>query len=145
MVDVWAEEFEKGSGDFNLTYPKGFGPSNGYFLLLNTFQTYSLWEKSNEFIISITNENNYFDIIRNFYTLEPGYFYKFKVQPSQITTTYKFDSMSKEDRNCGLHTDSSKLKYMQRYSESGCELEYGWVNFFYYQRLKLEILKLNNA
>jgi len=138
MVDVWSQEFEKDSGDFNLTYPRGFGPSNGYFLLLNNFQTHSIWNKTNEFIISITNKNNYFEIGQNFYTLEPGYLYKFNVQPSQITTTPKFNSLSKGDRNCGLSTDSSKMKYMLGYSKSGCELECGWVNYTVLSKTKVE-------
>jgi hypothetical protein len=128
MVDVWTREFEQNVDDFNLTYPKGFGPSKGYHLIINDFEPYGgLTSRGNRYSLSITNENNYFDVVHSSFTLDPGYFYKFKILPSHITTTSKFDSMRQEDRKCGLYEDSSKMKHFLGYTKSGCELECGWV------------------
>lgn len=127
MVDAWTKMFESDAGDFNLTYSNGRGPFSAFYIVLNDFESYSFWRKRNGFILSITNEENYFDVIRNYFVVEPGYLYSFEILPSQISTTPKFEAMNREDRNCGLFGDSSGMNHTTGYSKSGCELECGWV------------------
>jgi len=129
-MDVWSRVFDEESKPFNLTYPKGYGSSKGLYIMLNAFETHGFWRKNQDFILSVTNEDNYYDIIRNSYTLEPGNFYTYKVMASQITTTQKFDAMSRDDRKCLLQSESDGIKYLSEFSRSGCEFECAMVRQF---------------
>ncbi len=127
MVDAWTGIFEKDTVEKNLTYPSGYGPSNALHIFLNGFESYTVSKQRNRFILSVTNEKNYFDIIRSSHILEPGNIYKLKVVTNQITTTKKFDAMYSDYRKCNLTKDSSGMRHFSEYSKRGCELECGWV------------------
>lgn len=122
-TNVWSTVFDQEYGEFNLTYPKGYGSSKGLYIMLNGFETHGFWRKNQDFVISITNEDNYYEIVRHSYTLEPGNLYTYKVMASQITTTKKFEAMSVADRKCLLQSETDGIKYMSGFSRSGCEFE----------------------
>jgi hypothetical protein len=73
--------------------------------------------------MSITNENNPFDVYKQNYLIEPGRFYMFRVLASQMVTTNKFDLLDVSLRNCSLPSENRNLKLFQKYSKSGCEYE----------------------
>jgi len=55
MVDIWTKVFKKrDDDDFNLTYPSGYGPSNGFYIFLNQFETNTMKRLSNRFILSVS-------------------------------------------------------------------------------------------
>jgi hypothetical protein len=82
--------------------PTGYGSSNGLNFILNSFEPYSLQRSSKNFILSISNENNAFDVFQQKFIISPGYSYTFKVVAAQTVTTERFDSMDVADRGCFL-------------------------------------------
>jgi len=122
-LKVWNSVFGTNISNRSLVYPKGNGAAKGMYFILNSYESYGFNRHSNEFILSITNENNPFDIAKSNFNLLPGQSYSFKVMQSQIGTTSKFDSMNFQDRNCALPNESGKLRYMKMYTKSACEYE----------------------
>ena len=85
----------------------GYGSSNGLNFIVNSFEPYSLQRSSKNSVISITNENNAFDIFQQKFIISPGYSYTFKVVATQTVTTERFNSMDVADRGCLLPGDNS--------------------------------------
>ena len=64
------------------------------------------------FILSITNENNPFDIFKQSYIIEPGNVYTYRVIANQIVGTDRFNAMEPVDRGCSLpHETGLLVKY----------------------------------
>ena len=122
-LQVWNSVFGMNNPNSSLIYPKGFGASKGMYLILNSYESFKSQRTSNDFILSITNEDNVYDITRNSFTLLPGNIYTFRILASQTRTTAKFETMSRQDRKCALPNEKGKLKFMKNYSMSGCEYE----------------------
>ena len=101
----------------------GSGPSNGFYFVLNSFERVKASRDSNNFIMSITNEFNPFDIFEQNYPIETGHFYTFRVLANQVVTTDKFDLLHLSQRNCSLPNENGKLNLVQNYSKSGCKYE----------------------
>jgi hypothetical protein len=119
FIESWANVQE----DVTPIKPTGSGPSNGFYFILNSFERVSSLRFSNNIIMSITNENNPFDVYKQNYLIEPGRFYMFRVLASQMVTTNKFDLLDVSLRNCSLPSENRNLKLFQKYSKSGCEYE----------------------
>ncbi len=122
-LQAWNLVFAYNISNRALVYPKGNGAVKGMYFVLNSYEYSGYTRYSNEFILSINNENNPYDIYKSHFNLLPGQSYSFKVTQSQIGTTSKFDSMNYEDRNCTLPNENSKLRYMRMYTKSACEYE----------------------
>ena len=93
----------------DLISPSGFGPSNGLNFVVNFFEPYDAQRSSKNFILSITNENNPFDIFKENYVLEPGNIYTYRVVASQIGATERFNEMDAKSRNCSLPHEKGSL------------------------------------
>ncbi len=68
----------------NLVNPTGFGSGNGFNFILNAHEPFSNHRSDKNFILSISNENNPFDIFEHNYLIEPGNFYTFKILANQV-------------------------------------------------------------
>ena len=119
----WNKVFGINQFNYSLTYPKGFGSSKGMFIILNSFESVKSPRTTNDFVLSISNENNNYDIVRHNFQVQPGNFYTFRIMASQTTTTTKFEAMNLKYRNCRLDVEKGGLKYMKSYTKSGCEYE----------------------
>ena len=119
LIENWNKVFNLTQKDFTqFEYPTGFGASNGFYIILNAFEASGYQRTSKDFLISITNENNYYDILHRSFAVKPGQFYTFRVMTSQLTTTQKFDKMKQDIRNCSLAHESESLKFIQNYSRN---------------------------
>ena len=103
--------------------PTGYGKLHGLNFLLNSFEIYSKDRSSNNFLLSITNENNGYDIFKQNYVLKPGFVYTYKIIANQILTTERFNSLDQTTRGCYLPSEDEKMKLMKFYSKSNCEYE----------------------
>ena len=83
IPDSWIEllNLNKKSTILN---PLGYGPSNGLNFALNSFEPFNGQRSSKNFILSISNENNPFDIFKQKYTVEPGFMYTYRVVANQV-------------------------------------------------------------
>jgi hypothetical protein len=107
-----------------LLKPLGHGPNFVLNFVLNSFERVNNQIRSSQnFILSITNENNPFDIFRQSYFIEPGFSYKYQILADQIVTTKEFDNMEPSIRNCSLPNENSKSNLTRTYSKSSCEYE----------------------
>jgi hypothetical protein len=107
----------------NILRPTGYGKLHGLNFLLNSFEIYSKDRSSNNFLLSITNEHNGYDIFKQNYVLKPGYAYTYKVIANQILTTDRFDSLDQTTRDCSLPGENEKMNLTKLYSKSNCEYE----------------------
>ena len=87
------------------------------------FKTISLQGTSKNTILSISNEQDWVNIITNHYQIQPGYTYTFKVVASQIITTQRFEAMKLEDRKCFLSREGQNISIMKNYTKGGCQYE----------------------
>ena len=55
------------------------------YIILNSYESFGLQQQTSNFILSITNENNPYDIIRQSYNILPGNAYTFRVMASQVS------------------------------------------------------------
>jgi hypothetical protein len=62
-----------------LVQPSGSSSSNGCKIILNSFERVTAESLSRNFIVSITNEHNPFDIVNRNYLIESGHSHIFKV------------------------------------------------------------------
>ncbi len=108
--------------DAKLEYPTASGPSQPLFIVVQSFEP-SLARASQEFMLSFTNEFNPYDVIKESFKIMPGYEHTFRIIPSQISTTKRFDEMKLSDRKCQLKHENNGMKLMLSYSKSGCEFE----------------------
>jgi hypothetical protein len=108
-----------------LSNPSGYGPSHGLTFILNSFEFINSERSSKNFILSITNENNPFDIFKQSYFVEPGNSYTFRVSANQIITNERFDAMPHIERNCLLPKEHLNSNFFRKYSKSSCEYECG--------------------
>ena len=92
MVEIFEEKFlpESWQKTFNLkdhvnlTNPSGFGPTHGFNFAVNTFKPYNDQGVGKNVIISITNDQNAFDIFKQNYVIEPGFLYTFRIIANQV-------------------------------------------------------------
>ena len=66
---------------------------------------------------------NAYDIYRQNYVVEPGYFYTFRVVANQIVTTERFDNLHQNMRGCKLPHENGNENLFKFYSKNGCELQ----------------------
>ena len=71
--------------DSNVLNSPGFGSANGLNFILNAHEPFSQQRSSKNFILSISNENNPYDIYEHNFVIEPGNFYTFKVLANQVS------------------------------------------------------------
>jgi hypothetical protein len=107
----------------NMLRPTGYGKLHGLNFLLNSFEIYSKDRSSNNFLLSITNEHNGYEIFKQNYVLKPGYSYTYKVIANQILTTDRFNGLDQTTRGCGLPGENEKMNLTKLYSKSNCEYE----------------------
>jgi hypothetical protein len=103
--------------------PSGFGPSNGLNFVVNSFEPYDSQRSSKNFILSITNENNPFDIFKQNHVIEPGNVYTYKVVASQIGATDRFNEMDYKNRNCSLPHEKGNLvnnSFLVQFKQQNC-------------------------
>ena len=129
ISDYWISMFEQQIYQ-SLINPSGFGPSNGLNFILNSFEhnliasSSLLYERlSPNFILSISNEFNPYDVYKQNYFIEPGNIYTYRILANQITTTERFEDMEPASRNCSLPKESKNLNFTKSYSKSACEYE----------------------
>jgi hypothetical protein len=103
--------------------------SNGLYFILNSFNPKPKddpnpkEESSRNFILSITNEFNPFNVYKQNFVIEPGYSYKYRVVANQVATTERFDKLEKQNRNCLLASENKDSNLTNHYSKSGCLYE----------------------
>ena len=119
--EIWNSTFGLGH-DANLEYPTASGPSQPLFIVAQSFEP-SLSRTSQYFLLSFTNEFNPYDVIQESFKIMPGYQHTFRIIPSQISTTKRFDDMKLADRKCRLKHENDDMKLMKSFSKSGCEFE----------------------
>ena len=61
---------------------KGAGFRNGMYIVLSSFNPFKdqLANKDTDFVLSITNEFDVFDVFRQSFDILPGYAYTFRIQ-----------------------------------------------------------------
>jgi hypothetical protein len=106
-----------------LVQPSGSSQVNGFRLILNSFEQYDLKTSRTNFILSITNEHNPFDIIHRNYLIEPGYSYTFSVLANQMISSSVLNKMEPNDRKCHFAYESKLINITKLYSKSSCEYE----------------------
>ena len=106
-----------------LVQPAGPSPSNGFKFILNSFERFGLEPSRKNFILSIINEYNPFDIINRNYLIEPGYSYTFRVLANQVISSSNLNKMEPNNRKCLLANESELLNLTKMYSKSSCEYE----------------------
>ncbi len=106
-----------------LENPTGYGPSNGLNFIVNSFEASSANRSSKKIVMSITNENNPFDIFKQNYFIEPGNSYTYTVLANQIITNERFEAMTPTERSCSLPHENVGSNLTNKYSKSGCEYE----------------------
>jgi hypothetical protein len=111
------------SNKSTLLKPTGHGPTNSFKFVLNSFEHIGADPSRNNFIISITNENNPFDIVNSNYFIEPGYVYTFRVLASQMVISPDLTYTDPNYRKCLLPHEIGNRNLTKKYSESGCEYE----------------------
>jgi hypothetical protein len=84
-LSVWKSVFEPNKTNSSLVYPKGFGSAKGMYIILNSYESIGMQQQSNDFILSITNQYNAYDIVRQSFNLLPGNAYTFRVMASQVS------------------------------------------------------------
>ena len=82
-LNTWSSVFDSNNMSRPLAYPKGYGSTKGFNIILNSFESFKSQRTSNQFVIAITNENNHYDIIRHSFNLLPGHEYTFRIMASQ--------------------------------------------------------------
>jgi len=118
----WSKVFNQAQKS-HLFHPIGYGPSNGFNFILNSFEYVGSKRSSNNFIMSITNENNPYDVYKENYIIEPGHLYTFRILANQVITNERFNGLNQASRNCSLPHESVMLNLTQNYSKSACEYE----------------------
>ncbi len=111
------------SNKSTLMKPTGHGPTNSFNFVLNSFEHIGADPSRNNFIISITNENNPFDIVNSNYFIETGYVYTFRVLASQMIISSDLTETEPNYRKCLLPHEIGNLNLTKMYSESSCEYE----------------------
>ena len=118
---AWSSTFGD-KNDSDLIFPAVWGPSQPLYILVQSFDPRQLGN-GNNFFLSFTNELNPFDIIQNRFEILPGYQHTYRVIPSQITTSPRFDDLSLNERGCRLKSETGEMNLFNSYSKSGCEFE----------------------
>jgi hypothetical protein len=111
------------SNKSTLMKPTGYGPTNSFNFVLNSFEYFGADPSRNNFVISITNENNPFDIVNSNYFIEPGYVYTFRVLASQMIISSDLMETGPNYRKCLLPHEIGNLNLTKMYSKSSCEYE----------------------
>ncbi len=111
------------SNNSTLMRPTGYGSSNSFNFVLNSFEHFGADPSRNNFIISITNENNPFDIVNSNYFIEPGNVYTFRVLASQMIISSDLTETDPNYRKCLLPHEIENLNLTKVYSKSSCEYE----------------------
>jgi hypothetical protein len=105
----WASVLNAKDQTSQLVNPSGYGPNNGLNFVLNSFESFSASRSTKNFILSITNENNPFNIFKQNYIVEPGNAYTYRVIANQIVSTDRFNLMDPSKRNCSLPNEIGSL------------------------------------
>ena len=122
LVDLWTKVFEPNES-VEFKNPVGYGPNNGLYIVLNMFKTDSIEGTSKNSILSITNENEWVNVFGNYFIIQPGNSYTFKVTANRMITTKRFDDMKFEDRNCHLPHETKDSYLMKNYFKGSCLYE----------------------
>ena len=122
LVDQWTKVFEPNE-NVQLAHPTGYGPNNGLYFVLNMFKTDSIESTSKNSILSVSNENEWVNIFGNYFIIQPGNSYTFKVTANRMITTKRFEEMQVEDRNCFLPHETKGLDFMKSYFKGSCLYE----------------------
>ncbi len=116
-------------------YSNGFGPSSGFFMVLNTREllesqadtkeaTDSFIRKTSpNFLVSVGDSHSAFDLVRQGITVKPGFRTRIKVMQSQVLAADALGELSLEDRNCRFPHENEGMKLLSNYSLNGCEFE----------------------
>ena len=118
VINLWNNHFnlKLETQDFK---PTGHGPVHGLNFVLNFFQPKLAGTKNTNFIVSISNPANLFEINREHYEIRPGNHYTFKIFANEIVTTDRFNDMDPISRNCFLPRENQNLEFVKVYSKSG--------------------------
>ena len=92
IVDIWNSRLNL-QEKVTILKPDGYGQNYGLNFLLNSFTTEAFNRTTTNFLLSITNDNNPFDIFKQNFKIEPGMSYTFKIVPSQMISTDRFNDM----------------------------------------------------
>jgi hypothetical protein len=108
-----------------LVQPSGSSSSNRCKIILNSFERVTAESLSMNFILSITNEHNPFDIVNRNYLIESGHSYIFKVLANQIISSEDLNKMEPNYVKCFLTNETEPLLFnlTKMYSKSSCEYE----------------------
>lgn len=86
----------------NIVNPSGYGLSHGLQFVLNFYEPSYDQRSSKNFVLSITNEFNSFDALKETYLIKPGFSHTYKVIANQIVTSERFNDMDPTSRGCSL-------------------------------------------
>ena len=118
---VWISTF----GDkvnSSLDFPSVWGPSRPLYIVVQSFEPSPTRDGKN-FLLSFTNEFNPYDVTHDSFEIMPGYQHTFRVIPSHLTTSTRFDELRLDKRGCQLKSETDKVSLLYNYSKSGCEFE----------------------
>ena len=121
VVPLWSSVFNLSQRN-HVMNPTGYGSLHGLNFLLNAYDPANVRTTRN-FILSITNRDNSFDIFRQQYQIKPGFVYTFKIVASEISVTERFQDLDKSLRGCSLPSENSQSNLTNFYSQSNCEYE----------------------
>ena len=69
--EIWNKVFDS-SPDLAWEHPIGYGPSKGFYIILHSFEASKYQRISKDFLLSLTNEQNAYDIVQQSFTIKPG-------------------------------------------------------------------------
>ena len=111
-----------GKNNSKLEYPTSWGPSRPLYIVVQSFEPQNNIDAKN-FLLSFTNEFNAFDASHESFEIMPGYQHTFRVIPSIVSTTPRFDELGLKERGCRLMRENGEMNLFKRYSKRGCEFE----------------------
>ena len=97
IVDIWNSRLNL-QEEVTILKPDGYGQNYGLNFLLNSFTTDAFRRTSTNFLLSITNDNNPFDIFKQNFKIEPGMSYTFKIVSKKMISTDRFKDMEDKIR-----------------------------------------------
>jgi hypothetical protein len=94
----------------NVVFPNGFGSSAGLYLVLDNKRRFHprteradpfcLAKASPNFLVTVSNTDGAFDVLRHGVQVKPGYKTILSVIPKQVISTENLHGMPPSSRNC---------------------------------------------
>ena len=97
-------------------------PSRTLYIVVQSYKPSSL-KVSQNFMLSFTSQFSPFDVVNNSFEIMAGFQHDFRIIPSVLSTSSRFDELPLTDRKCRLKIETHDMELLKSYSKSGCEFE----------------------